>query len=40
MLESFISVFEEVSGAVRALFFNKDHEIVKTEIIQRYKPKL
>lgn len=39
-LECFLSVFNEVAGAVRGLFFNKDYETVKAETISKYLPKL
>lgn len=39
-IESFLSVFLEVSGAVKSLFFNKDHETAKGPLIEKYKPKL
>ena len=39
-IDSILSIFEEAAGAVRGLFFNKDHETAKTEVIQKYKPKL
>jgi glutathione S-transferase len=39
-LESFLSVFNEIAGAVRGLFFNKDYEKVKGETIAKYLQKL
>ena len=39
-LDLFESVFIEVSMAVKALFFNKDHENQKGDIFKNYKDKL
>lgn len=39
-IESFLSIFLEISGAVKGLFFNKDHETARAEVIQKYSPKL
>ena len=39
-IESFLSVFNEISDAVRGLFFNKDHANAKGPLIEKYKGKL
>jgi glutathione S-transferase len=39
-VDSFLSVFLEVSGAVKGLFFNKDHEAAKGPLLEKYRPKL
>jgi glutathione S-transferase len=39
-LEAFLSIFNEAAGAVRGLFFNKDHETAKVGVIEKYLPKL
>jgi glutathione S-transferase len=39
-LESFLSVFSEIGQAVRGLFFNKEHETARAELLQKYGPKL
>jgi glutathione S-transferase len=39
-IESFLSIFTEIAGAVRALFFNKDYETAKNAVIEKYRPKL
>lgn len=39
-IDSFLSIFEEISGAVTSLFFNKDHETARPEVIKKYAPKL
>ena len=39
-MESFLSLFTEIQGAVRGLFFNKDHANDKGPLIEKYKPKL
>ncbi len=39
-VESFLSIFLEVSGAVKGLFFNKDHETARVPLLEKYKPKL
>lgn len=39
-LECFLSIFNEIAGAVRMLFFNKEHETAKVEVLQRYSNKL
>jgi glutathione S-transferase len=39
-LESFLSIFLEISGAVKGLFFNKDHETARVELLQKYSGKL
>ena len=38
-MESFLSVFLEIAGAVRGLFFNKDHATAKGPLLEKYKPK-
>lgn len=39
-VESILSIFLEVSAAVKALFWNKEHETAKGPLIEKYKPKL
>jgi glutathione S-transferase len=39
-VETFLSVFNEAAGAVRGLFFNKDHETAKVGVIEKYFAKL
>lgn len=39
-IESFLSVFIEISDAVRGLFFNKDHANAKVPLYEKYKSKL
>jgi len=39
-IETFLSVFNEVAGAVRGLFFNKDYETAKVGVIEKYLSKL
>lgn len=39
-VESFLSIFNEISWAVRVLYFNKDHETVKVGVMEKYFPKL
>ena len=39
-IESFLSVFIEISDAVRGLFFNKEHATAKVPLYEKYKPKL
>jgi len=39
-LESFLLVFAEIAGAVRNMFFNKDHATAKLELLEKYKAKL
>lgn len=39
-IESLISLFNEVTGAVKALFWNKDHETAKAAVLEKVKPKL
>ena len=39
-IESVLSIFTEIAGAVRALFFNKNYETAKTAVIEKYRPKL
>jgi glutathione S-transferase len=39
-VETFISIFSEAAGAVRGLFFNKEHETAKVGVIEKYLPKL
>jgi len=39
-IESFLSIFTEISGAVKGLFFNKDHETAKGPLLEKYSPKL
>lgn len=39
-IDSFLSVFLEVSDAVRGLFFNKDHATAKVALYEKYKTKL
>lgn len=38
-IESFLSIFNEISDAVRGLFFNKDHETAKGPLFDKYKGK-
>lgn len=38
-LEAFLSIFNEAAGAVRGLFFNKEHETAKVGVIEKYLPK-
>jgi len=40
VIESFLSIFTEISSAVKGLFFNKDYEAAKGGIIEKYAPKL
>ena len=40
LIESYLSVFLEVTDAIRGLFFNKDHANAKGPIIEKYKGKL
>ena len=39
-IETFLSIFNEVAGAVRGLFFNKDYETAKVGVIEKYLSKL
>ncbi|XP_031505747.1 uncharacterized protein LOC116268063 [Nymphaea colorata] len=39
-LESFLSIFTEIAGAAKGLFFNKEWETAKTAVIEKYRPKL
>lgn len=39
-LESFLSIFTEIAGAVKGLYFNKDYETTKAGVIEKYRPKL
>jgi glutathione S-transferase len=39
-VETFLSVFNEIAGAIRGLFFNKDHETAKVGVIEKYLAKL
>lgn len=39
-IESFLSIFVEISTAVKGLFFNKDHATAKGPLIEKYKGKL
>lgn len=39
-LASFLSVFNEIAEGVRGLFFNKDHENAKGELLKKYSHKL
>lgn len=39
-LDAILSIFNEVSGAIKELLFNKNHETAKLEVLQKYSPKL
>lgn len=39
-IDSFLAVFLEITGAVKGLFFNKEHETAKGPLIEKYTPKL
>ncbi len=39
-IESYLSIYTEITGAVKGLFFNKDHETAKAGVIEKYRPKL
>lgn len=39
-LESFLSVFNEITGDIRGLFFNKEWETAKVETLKKYSDKL
>lgn len=39
-IESFLSIFIEISSAVKGLFFNKDHATARGPIIEKFKGKL
>lgn len=39
-LESFLSIFTEIAGAVKGLYFNKDYQTAKAGVIEKYRPKL
>lgn len=40
LVESFLSVFTEIAGEVRRLFFNKEYETAKVGVIEKYAAKL
>jgi glutathione S-transferase len=39
-VEAFLSIFNEAAGAIRGLFFNKDHETAKVGVLEKYIGKL
>lgn len=39
-IESFLSILTEISAAIRGLFFNKDHETARAEVLKKYAAKL
>ena len=39
-IESYLSLFNEIAGAVKGLFFDKDHEKSKGAVIEKYRPRL
>jgi glutathione S-transferase len=39
-LDSFLSIFNEVMGAIRGLYFNKDYETAKAGVLEKFLPKL
>jgi glutathione S-transferase len=39
-LESFLSIFNEFSGAVKGLYFNKDYQTAKSGVFEKFKGKL
>jgi len=39
-IESFLSVFTEIGGAVLGLFFNKEHQTAKGPVLEKYAAKL
>ena len=39
-IESILSIFNEVVGAVKGLFWNKDHETAKAGVLEKYAAKL
>lgn len=40
LVDSFLSIFLEVTGEIKGLFFNKDHANAKGPLMEKYKPKL
>ena len=40
LIESFLSIFLEITDAIRGLFFNKDHANAKIPLFEKYKGKL
>lgn len=39
-VEVFLSIFNEAAGAIRGLFWNKEHETAKAGVLEKYLPKL
>jgi hypothetical protein len=39
-LDSFLSIFTEIVGAVKGLYFNKDYETAKIAVLDKYRVKL
>ena len=39
-LESFLALWTEVAGAIKGLFFNKEHETAKGPLLEKYQAKL
>lgn len=39
-IESFLSIFNEITGAIRGLFFNANHATEKAGVLEKYAGKL